>query len=91
VVIKNQSATASSFWPNPVTDRINLNLQTDNNEFFTYYIYNLSGNIVKKGSIEIKRGYNSSISLPDIRPGLYEIILFANSSKEPISLRFVKQ
>jgi hypothetical protein len=70
-------------FPNPTSDWIQLN--TD--ELVTVSIFNVSGTLVAKGNTNKMEG----ISIQHLPNGIYIVTFMLNESKEPSTLKLVKQ
>lgn len=75
--------------PNPVADKLLLQLNSSNKKNIFYSIYNFSGRKVGEGQIKLEQGTNAvEIPVLNLPAGIYQ--LFAAGS-QPLSFRFVKQ
>lgn len=87
------STGISRIWPNPATDKLNIELSGTANQKLAYCIYNTAGLAVAKGPIAVSREEKtSSILLPAaLPPGVYQLqVEGASGTGQPISFRFVK-
>jgi hypothetical protein len=73
-----------SFYPNPITDAINIEGFNTISAHSFYCITNVSGATVREGQLQ-----TSKINLPELLPGIYFIKIV--SDKEIFEHRFVKQ
>lgn len=91
-VIILSKETVSSFtniYPNPAAARLNIELQSNYEEFLTLIIYDGAGHKTKTLQHRIVKGRNSfSISLSGMAPGRY--ILLIKSGSETKTLPFIK-
>ena len=91
----NTTATEKAFvineikvYPNPVKDKLQLNLGIPLNEMTTYSIYTNTGNILQEKEVQMD-GENIEIQLMDMLPGFYMLNL--KTSKGSIVKSFVKE
>lgn len=69
--------------PNPVTNT--LYVKIPGSETFRYFIFNVTGSLVMKGTIQ-----KGSIDVSGLSPGVY-LLQMENTGKETKTVRFVKQ
>jgi hypothetical protein len=83
----NQTALENQFniYPNPVQDKLYVDIGTQINSRISYQIMDISGRIISHG--EIEKGVNM-ISVEHLPSALYFIQF--QTEKEKISLKFVK-
>lgn len=80
-------------WPNPATDKLNIELATTGAQRMDYSIYNTSGLAVARGVLQLASGENTGViplssSLP---PGIYQLQMKSTEGgRQPFSFRFVK-
>jgi hypothetical protein len=89
----NETQTANRVWPNPATDKLNVELSNLEKQTPAYCIYNTSGLVVARGVLPANGNEKvSTISLPaSLKPGVYQLqIDAASGTGQPISFRFVK-
>lgn len=73
VIIEVNSNTNVSVFPNPSSDVININLESDVNENNSITIYDLSGRQVFNHSVSSSKGHNAYILNPELSDGAYII------------------
>jgi hypothetical protein len=74
--------------PNPVTDKLLLQLNSSNDKNIFYSIYNFSGQKVREGQIKLKQGANTvEIPVLNLSRGIYQLF---SAGSQPLSFRFVK-
>jgi N-acetylneuraminic acid mutarotase len=77
---------AISVYPNPATEKINIDLQNVNGEV-SYHIYNVSGQLAIEGNISI---WDSQLQIPVNQLAKGEYCIFIESAGTIRSTRFVK-
>lgn len=70
--IEEQQDAATSCWPNPATDFLNINLQLSGD--FTYQIYSISGQLVTENRSSVSGGV-LQIPVNQLENGQYEVIV----------------
>jgi hypothetical protein len=79
-----------NLWPNPATDRVNIDLYSENTVKSSYRIFNTSGLMVGNGHFYLHSGNNNvDVSVANLPAGTYQVLI-SNPGAAPISLRFVK-
>jgi PKD repeat protein len=73
--------------PNPMKDVIYVNSKLKEAKSINYFIYSVSGQLVKNGTINLNN--RESISVSDIAAGIYEIKF--NSNQANSSYKFIKE
>jgi hypothetical protein len=78
--------------PNPVKDRLHLQIWSTTSQKTAYSIYNVHGQAMDRGSLPLQKGQNQlSIPVQSFPPGNYQLVINGPAGgKQPISLRFVK-
>jgi hypothetical protein len=90
----NHSSGINKLWPNPATNRLNIELAGGWSQAFCYTLNNSNGLVVGKGLIQKETGGTTGIiPLPaTLPPGVYHLqVSGASGTGQPISFRFVKQ
>jgi len=74
-----------NIYPNPVSDRLNIDLEMKTNAAVEYKMYNSAGKLVKTGKPGVKadNSQNISVDVSDLPSGLY--IVSVNSGKSGIT------
>ncbi len=69
-------------YPNPSTDKINLNFSLSEDSDVNIYVFDMTGSIVKSTSYGFasKANHNATISVNDMTSGLYFVSIQANNS-----------
>ena len=69
-------------YPNPSTDKINLNFSLSKDSDVNIYVFDMTGSIVKSTSygFAAKANHNTTISVDDMTSGLYFVSIQANNS-----------
>jgi hypothetical protein len=74
--------------PNPVNDKLLMQLNSSNERNLLYSIYNLSGQKVNEGQFKLKTGINNvEIPVHNLSPGIYQLF---SAGSQSLSIRFVK-
>jgi len=77
-----------SVYPNPTTDHLKVNLQLKQDENVSLEIYDLTGKVVKKENLGLKRTIsNYNIDLTNLTEGMYVFRL--NAGKESITKKLI--
>ena len=80
----NEISQSIKLYPNPVTDRLNLNMPNEISKDASFTINNILGQFVMKGSLE-----NNQVNVANLDTGLYFIQISSNGKKGV--KRFIKQ
>jgi len=79
-----------NIYPNPTTDKVNLDFTTQKSTTATWVLYNELGKKVKTGSKKLIAGNNQiSINMQNIKSGIYFISL--EMDEETITKQIIKQ
>lgn len=91
ITIQLQDSFAiNKLWPNPVKDRVSVELYAPVDGLFTYEIYTLKNTIAAEGKVQLHSGKNTlSIAVNQLPSGIYQLV-FRSQKAVPISFRFVK-
>jgi hypothetical protein len=74
--------------PNPVRDKITMQITSSNENELGYEIYNLWGSRAIKGSFKVNAGQNTVVvPVQNLAPGIYQLFF---TGAQPLSFRFVK-
>lgn len=65
-------------YPNPTNDFLNLIVQDYNNEWLSYQLYNINGQIIKRGKVI---GIETTITMEFQVPGNYLLIVFDDQNE----------
>ncbi len=88
VLAMNETLSLLKTWPNPVKDRLMLELRAALPFSLPYEIYDQNGQRVLRGSFELNKGLNTlTIATGQLSSGIYQL---RASGGQPISFRFVK-
>lgn len=89
----DKKPVAANIWPNPVTDRLHVELYCNTPETVSYKLYNTAGIIETQGRVSLGSGLqNMSLPAESLSKGVYQLIIErGNGGSKPISFRFVKQ
>lgn len=92
VIAANTISQVNKIGPNPVFDKLNLQLTSASARTISYTIHNVYGETVQKGSLQVSAGQTtSSLDLALLATGVYQLQLTGLSNNgQPISFRFVK-
>jgi hypothetical protein len=90
--ITSQLREKNRQWPNPVKEKVSIQLNAVLEEKATCLIYNSAGAVVSQENLDLKKGVNfTSISAGHLQPGICLLTITGRSqTHEPISFRFVK-
>jgi hypothetical protein len=74
--------------PNPVTNKILLQLTSSNDKDIFYSIYNFGGAKISEGRFQLRQGLNNiQVPVQNLPPGIYQLF---SAGSQPLSFRFVK-
>jgi len=71
---KNKQTSMFHVYPNPISEHINIMLPISELTNATYKIYNLNGQLVDKGEVDVK-AYRASLKASHLENGLYRILI----------------
>lgn len=94
-VISTDASTVystNSVWPNPVTDKLHLQVNSDAAQRVSYTIYNVNGIAVSSGSLQLNSGENlTTLPITSLPQGVYQLqVSGLPDASQPNSFRFVK-
>jgi len=75
-------------YPNPVDNKLNIRLISNNNSDFEYRIYNNLGQLVLQGLVKSSR-YASSINTQHLNSGLYMLSIYSEKEDLILSKKFI--
>jgi hypothetical protein len=70
-------------FPNPATELINININSYDNVNSEFEIYNIVGNLVKSGIVQLKE---NKINVVDLSNGMYLLVIRSNSFTKSLKL-----
>lgn len=92
VKINDETSTGIHYWPNPVIDKIYVELITNARTDASYTIFNTNGVSVKEDHLNLRSG-NQIVSIPtnDLSKGVYHIRITGNGLNKTAQFQFIKQ
>ncbi|MBX9851934.1 MAG: T9SS type A sorting domain-containing protein [Cytophagaceae bacterium] len=79
-------------YPNPVTDKINLDFNSDKTREVIIRIVDNSGRVLKEVNLKIPEGkYHDEVFLPHLLPGIYYVSILADKSIPLRTFKIIKQ
>jgi hypothetical protein len=92
VKVQNTGTTTIHYWPNPVIDKLYIEVNIAERTDATYSILNSTGNKIKEGHLNLKAGDQiTSVLVNDLAKGVYHLSITGDSIRQPIQLLFIKQ
>lgn len=84
-------AIGNRLWPNPATNKLNIEIHTETETAAHYTIHNINGAIAKQGGLQLKKGISPiTLGVGGLANGIYQLTVQTKTG-QPISLLFVKQ
>ena len=78
-----------SAFPNPITDRLNINMENADNGTYTIRVLDMNGKVVASQTANVSKSYNTSINAAAWASGMYHIQLQKDGAQRTIPV--VKQ
>jgi hypothetical protein len=80
------------YWPNPVNDKIFVEVTSTEKTEATYTIINSNGSKIRETRLTLYAG-DQVVTIPveDINRGVYQLRITGNTIKKPVQFRFIKQ
>ena len=91
IKITNTGSADVHYWPNPVHDKIYVEIITTEKTNATYTIVNSNGVMIKKAHLNLGAGDQVAIiPVEDLTKGMYHVRITASGLKQPVQIRFIK-
>jgi hypothetical protein len=86
------SSNENRLWPNPAQNTINVTFLSATEGARNYSIRNVTGALLKSGTMYQQKGTNSSsLSIKELPAGVYYLSIPQEIPQQPITFKFVKQ
>jgi hypothetical protein len=92
VAVTQNSSGDVHYWPNPVNDKIFVEVTSTEKTEATYTIINSNGSTIKNARLKLNAG-DQIVTIPveDLNRGVHQLRINGSTIIQPVSFRFIKQ
>jgi hypothetical protein len=92
IKVTNAGTAGAHYWPNPVNDKIYVELNVPGRTSATYSIVSSNGAKVKENHLDLKAGDQIvTIDVEGLTKGVYQFSITGDSIKQPVHFLFIKR